>query len=145
MVGIQIETLAAAALSGLVGLVALRMAWKGLFAEQWLPFHRAAAGVEWESLPAGARRVLVFLVRMGGLGFLAPSLLLVGVPVLLLRGTGRSGVLAILGVGVVYSAGLGLLTRRLHRDTGASAPWKASFGAAAALALALFLLVASSG
>jgi hypothetical protein len=47
--------------------------------------------------------------------------------------------LVVLGTGTVYRIGVGLLTRRLHRETGAATPWKGSFAAAGVLALATVL------
>jgi hypothetical protein len=129
------------ALSLLVSLVSLLMAVKGLAAREWLPFHEAAAGVGWQSLAPRVQRLLVFLVRLAGLGFLALFLLLAAVPTYLCWHPDRFLGLASLGVGAVYCIGLGVLAHRLHHETGARTPWKKSFLAAGALALAALLSV----
>jgi hypothetical protein len=138
---VQLARLLPAALALLVGLVSLRMAWKGLSAREWLPFHATAAGAEWRSLTPRLRSVLLFLVRIGGLGFLIQFLLLAAVPASLVWGPDPQFVLLVLGSGSLYCVGLALLNRRLHRETGAVTPWKASLAAAGVLALAALLSV----
>lgn len=136
---VQMLRLVPAALSLLVGLVSLRMAWKGLSAREWLPFHARAAGAEWRSLTPRLRLVLLFLVRIGGLGFLIQFLLLTAAAASLVWSPDPKVVLPVLGVGTTYCIGLALLNRRLHRETGAGTPWKASLAAAGVLALAALL------
>lgn len=138
---VQVLRLVSLALSLLVSLVSLRMAVKGLFAREWLPFHGAAAGVGWDSLAPRVQRLLVFLVRMAGLGFLALFLLLASIPTYLFWHPDRLVGLATLGVGATYCAGLGVLTHRLHHDAGVRTPWRESFLAAGALALAALLSI----
>ncbi len=135
----DLARLSATALAVVVGLVSLRMAAKGLFAREWLRFHEEAAGVEWRSLAPGLRPLLLFMVRMVGLAFLVVFLLLALVPAYLWFHPDRLVGSAILGIGTVFCAGLGLLNRRLHLETGAGTPWKQSFAAAGLLAAATAL------
>jgi len=132
-----------AALSLPVALVSLRMALKGLSTPTWLPFHEAAAGTNWKGLSPNLRSLLLFQVRLVGLGFLVQFLLLVTLPIYLAWRPDRVVGGIALGVGTVYCIGLGVLTRRLHRETGAGTPWKGSLAAAGVLALATVLAALS--
>src|SRR5665647_311232 len=67
---------ASAVLFGLVGVVALTMAWRGLTAKSLLPFHQAAAGRPWAELSPGEKSVATALTRALGLGFLTAGLAL---------------------------------------------------------------------
>jgi hypothetical protein len=118
-----------AALSLPVALVSLRMAVKGLSTSTWLPFHEGAAGTAWEGLV--------------GMGFLAQFLLLTTLPIHLAWRPDPLVETVVVGVGTGDCIGLGVLTRRLHRETGAATPWKGSFAAAGALALATVLAALS--
>lgn len=138
----QLGRLLSAALCFSVSLVSLLMAAKGLSAREWLPFHQASAAADWDSLPPRVQRVLLFLVRATALGFLTVGLLLVGVPVYLVWHPDPVVSLEVIGVGVVYCGALGILTRWLHRETGARTPWRESFGAAGSLLLAAVLTLA---
>ena len=137
----QVARLLPTGISLLVGLVSLRMALKGLSAKAWLPFHQAAAEVDWNSLPLRLRLLLLFMVRMAGLGFLALFLLLATIPVYVARHPDPFVALTNFGIATTYCVGLGILTRWLHRETGACTPWKESFAAAGVLVLASALYV----
>ena len=141
MSSVQLARLLPAALSFPIALVSLRMAWKGLFARTWLPFHSAAAETSWDALSPRLRALLLFQVRMVGLGFLVEFLLLAAVPISLFRRPDLLVTLAVFGIGTTFCIGLGVLTRRLHRETGAATPWKACFTAAGLLALAAVLAI----
>lgn len=137
----QLARLLPPALSILVGVVALRMAVKGLSARAWLPFHEAAAGSDWASLAPRLQKLLLFMVRMGGLGFLVLFLLLATVPVYLAWNPAPFLGLVSFGIGTIYCLGLGILTRWLHRETGAGTPWRESFAAAGVLAVSAVLSI----
>jgi hypothetical protein len=139
---IALARLLPSALAALVGLVSLRMAMKGLGATAWLPFHERAAGIAWGALDERLRRLLLFLVRMGGLAFLVVFLVLALVPLEAAFGSGKHAVLAPLAIGLVFCLGLALLNRALHRATGAATPWRPALVAAALLALAATLAIA---
>jgi hypothetical protein len=139
----EIARLVPPVIAALVSLVSLRMAVKGLGARRWLRFHEAAAGTAWDTLDERLRRLLLFLVRMGGLGFLAVSLLLALVSAEAALGWDRKAEFAPLAIGVVFCSGLGLLNQSLHRATGAVTPFKQSFLAAGALAVAAILSIVS--
>jgi hypothetical protein len=140
---IQLARLLPPAIALLVSLVSLRMAVKGLTATSWLPFHESAAGSGWDALTPRLRSLLRFLVKTVGLGFLVLFLLLAALPAYLAWRPEPFVGFAVLGVGAVYCLGLGVLTWRLHRETGAVTPWKGSFTAGSLLVVAALLAIAT--
>lgn len=129
---------ASAVLFGLVGVVALMMAWRGLTAKSLLPFHQAAAGRPWAELSPGEKSVATALTRALGLGFLTAGLALLtaGVTALAHQSVGTYG---LAGTALVFCVGLGLINRRLTLDTTVGTPWKGSLYAAVAILVALAL------
>lgn len=129
---------ASAVLLGLVGLVALTMARRGLTAKNLLPFHQAAAGRPWSELSPGEQSVATALTRSLGLGFLTTGLGLLVAAVTAL--TGQSvATYALAAIGLVFCAGLAVINRRLQLATSAGTPWKQSLFAVAAIIVALAL------
>jgi hypothetical protein len=129
---------ASAVLLGLVGLVALTMARRGLTAKNLLPFHQAAAGRPWSELSPGEQSVATALTRSLGLGFLAAGLgLLVAAATAL---TGHDvATYALAAIGLVFCAGLAVINRRLQLATSTGTPWKLSLYAVVAIIVALAL------
>jgi len=127
-----------------VGLISLLMARKSLFASTRLPFHEKAAGIPWDSLPAGVRSVYHALLQSNGLGFLVAGILTIGLGALELAD--RATRITILGspLPIIFCAGLARINYRLSRETGVRTPWKGSLYAAAAILIAL-LAIASGG
>jgi len=138
----QLARLLPTGISRLVSLVSLRMALKGLSAKAWRPFHQAAE-VDWNSLPLRLRLLLLFMVRMAGLGFLALFLLLATIPVYVAWHPDPFVGLTIFSIATTHCVGLGIVTRWLHRETGAGTPWKESFAAAGFLVHASVLYVST--
>jgi hypothetical protein len=131
------------ALSILVARVSLRMAWRSLSAREWLPIHEAAAGTSWTSLTPRIHALLLLQVRMGGLGFLALSLLLAALRVHLTWQPDPFVGLSVFGIGATCCVGLGVPTWHLHRETGAVTPRRGSFVAAGKLGLADVVSIAT--
>jgi uncharacterized membrane-anchored protein len=132
---------AAAVVLVLVGLVALTMARNGLTAKRLLPFHQAGTGRTWDDASPGEQSVALALTRALGLGFLAGGLALVtaGVTAVIQADVATY---ALAAMGLVFCAGLGVINRRLTRETSVGTPWKGSLYAALAIvgALALYVL-----
>jgi hypothetical protein len=132
---------AAAVLLVLVGLVALTMARNGLGARRLLLFHQVATGQAWDDASPGEQSVALALTRALGLGFLAAGLALItaGVAAVIQADVATY---ALAAVGLVFCAGLGVINRRLTRETSVGTPWKGSLYAALAIvvAVALYLL-----
>jgi hypothetical protein len=132
---------ASAVLFGLVGVVALMMARRGLTAKSLLPFHQAAAGRPWAELSPGEKSVATALTRALGLGFLAAglSLLISSVTAVAHQDVATY---ALAAIALVFCGGLALINRRLHLDAFVDTPWKQSLYAVAAIvgALALYAI-----
>jgi hypothetical protein len=129
---------ASAVLFGLVGVVALTMAWRGLTAKSLLPFHQAAAGRPWTELSTGHQSVAIALTRSLGLGFLAAGLaLLVASAAAVAHQDVATYSLA--AIALVFCGGLAVINRRLELSTAAGTPWKQSLYAVAAIILAVAL------
>jgi hypothetical protein len=129
---------AAAVLLGLVGLIALSMAWKGLSAGRLLPFHQAGTGRTWDELSPRVRSVASALTRSLGLGFLAAGVSLLTAAVT--AAVGQSvATFTLAAAGLVFCAGLAMINRRLTMDTSVATPWKQSLYAVAVIVTALAL------
>ena len=103
--------------------------------ETWLfhIFSMPSAWTEWDAVTSRLQVLLLFMVRMVWVGFLVLFLLLTALPVYLAWNPDQFAGLFVYGIGATYCVGLGVLTRRLHRETGAATPWKESFVAAGVL------------
>lgn len=131
---------AAAVLLVLVGFVALTMARNGLGATRLLPFHQAATGSSWDDASPGERSVALALTRALGLGFLTAGLAMVAAGATAVAQVDVA-TYALAAIGLVFCAGLGVINRRLTRETAVGTPWKGSLYAALAIVVALALYV----
>jgi hypothetical protein len=138
---IEILKLATSALYVGVGAISLVMAGKTLFSGSYLPFHKEAAGMTWEEVPAGLQRVILALMRISGLGFLCTGLLLVLLPVLIFTNAAPGVVYIIVPTAFVFCSGLFIINYNLFRRTGAQTPWKGALAAMAIIIVALVLTV----
>jgi len=129
---------ASAVLFGLVGVVALTMAWRGLTAKRLLPFHQAATGRPWAELSPGEKSVATALTRALGLGFLTAGLALLTAGVTALAHQDVA-TYALAAIALVFCSGLAVINRRLQRDTSIGTPWKGSLYAAVAIVVAVGL------
>jgi len=129
---------ASAVLFGLVGVVALTMAWRGLTARSLLPFHQAAAGRPWAELSTGEQSVATALTRSLGLGFLTAGLALLVACVTAMAHQGVA-TYSLAAIALVFCSGLAVINRRLQRDTSIGTPWKGSLYAAVAIIVAVGL------
>lgn len=129
---------ASAVLFGVMGVVALTMAWRGLTAQSLLPFHQAATGRPWTELAPGEQSVATALTRSLGLGFLAAGLALLVASV---TDVAHQDVAtySLAAIALVFCAGLALINRRVQLATSVGTPWKGSLYAAVAIAVALAL------
>jgi hypothetical protein len=130
--------LASAVLFGLVGVVALMMARRGLTATSLLPFHQAAAGRPWAELSTGQQFVATALTRSLGLGFLTAGLALL---VACVTAVAHQDVAtySLAAIALVFCGGLAVINRRLQLATDAGTPWKQSLYAVAAIIVAAAL------
>ena len=129
---------ASAVLLGVVGVVALMMAWRGVTAKSLLPFHQAATSRPWTELSTGQQSVAAALTRSLGVGFLAAgcALLVACVAAVAHQDVATYSLAAI---ALVFCAGLALINRRLQLETSSGTPWKGSLYAAVAIMVAVVL------
>jgi hypothetical protein len=130
--------LASAVLFGLVGVVALMMAWRGLTAKNLLPFHQAATGRPWVEFSPAEHSVATALTRSLGLGFLAAGLALLVACVTDLAHQ-NVATYSLAAIALVFCTGLAVINRRLQLATSAGTPWKQSLYAVVAIIVALAL------
>ena len=116
-----------------VGLISIVMAGKTLFAKQFLPFHASAAGKNWHDLDNGLKILILFLLRLVGMGFLTMGLLLLVCPVINYFMPNPFYDYFVPAVALVFCVGLLVNSYGLHKRTGADTPWKGSLFAVAAL------------
>src|SRR5450759_1584386 len=107
---------ASAVLFGLVGVVALTMAWRGLTAKRLLPFHQAATGRPWAELSPGEKSVATALTRALGLGFLTAGLALLTAGVTALAHQDVA-TYALAASALTFCSGLAVISRRLQLAT----------------------------
>ena len=129
---------ASAVLFGVMGVVALTMAWRGLTAQSLLPFHQAATGRPWTELAPGEQSVATALTRSLGLGFLAAGLALLVACVTDLAHQ-NVATYSLAAIALVFCTGLAVINRRLQLATSAGTPWKQSLYAVVAIIVALAL------
>lgn len=114
------------ALYFLVGLISLVMAFKSIFSNKYLPFHEQAAGKSWNQIDNRLKLVIMFLLRLGGLGFLIIALLLLVFPVVTFFIPNKFSQYFVPAVALIYCTGLFVNNYLLYRNTKADTPWKGS-------------------
>ena len=65
----------------LIGIICFVMAYKCIFAKEFLPFHQEAAGISWKEIDNTIQKVIITILRISGLGFLILFLLLTSFPI----------------------------------------------------------------
>jgi hypothetical protein len=135
---IQMETaikIIPQALYFFVGLVSLIMALKNLSAVKYLPFHEQASGRKWEDIDGNLRIVILFLLRITGLGFLMMGILLIAYAITAFFIKDDFLKYAIPLCALVFTSGLFLFSYKLYKKTNADTPWKKS------LVIIFFLII----
>lgn len=111
----------------LVGLISLSMALKCFFARQYLPFHEQAAGTPWQKIDDRLQVVILSFLRLGGLGFLVVSILLLVCSIVnCFVAPDTFYKYLIPGIALLFCTGLFINNYLLYRKTKADAPWKES-------------------
>ena len=114
-----------------VGLISLLMAFKNLSAKRFLPFQEKAASKRWDEIESPLKFVILFLMRLTGLGFLIVAILLIVCPVVSYFYPDRFYEFAIPGIAFIYCTGLFVINYRIYWKTQAETPWKGSLYAMA--------------
>ena len=110
----------------LVGIISLVMAFKSLFSTKYLPFHEKAAGKQWSEIEEPLKFVILSFLRLGGLGFLIISILLIGYPILNYFIPSIFYKYFIPAIALIFCTGLFLNNYSLYKNTKANTPWKGS-------------------
>jgi hypothetical protein len=109
-----------------VGLICLVMAFKCLFCSKFLPFHEKAAGKRWDELENPLKLVILSFLRLGGLGFLIISILLIVCPIVNYFIPNIFYKYAVPGMALIFCTGLFINNYYLYKNTKADTPWKGS-------------------
>ncbi len=133
-----------AALYILTGTVSMVMAVKSLLADKYLPFHEQAAGKHWNEIDPSLKPVILSLLRLGGLGFLVVSILLIVCTVVNYYVQNVFYRYAVPSIALIYCSGLAINNYMLYKSTKAGAPWKGSLYGALALTAGIALSIFSN-
>jgi hypothetical protein len=122
-----------------VAAVSFVMAFKGLSAFRFLPFHTNASGITWESLDPRLQMVFLSIIRINGFAFLVVGAQLV-IGIVSTFWLDNSFVpFASSSMAFVFCVGLGWSNYRLEHGTGSRTPWRGSVIAAVAVGISLIL------
>ena len=127
------------AIYGIVGCIALNMAFKNLVSKKWIGFYEKAVTTSWDSLENPLKYVILALMRVSGLGFLMVSILLIVFPIVnhFINDTFLRVIIP--AISFVFCLGLFLVNYLLHKQTNSRTPWKASLIAMTAIIIGLIL------
>ncbi len=128
-------------LYALVGIISLIMAIKSLYSTKFLPFHEKAANKQWEEIDNQLRRVILALLRLGGLGFLNVSILLMVFPIINHFYPNNFYKYSIPFVALIFCTGLFLINYSLFKKTKAPTPWKGSLYAMLAIIVGIIITI----
>ena len=137
----EILKIAPIALYMIVGVISMVMAFKSLLADKYLTFHEKAAGKTWNEIEGPLKHVILSLLKLGGLGFLIISILLIVCPVVNYFIPCIFDKYAVPSIALVYCAGLFVNNFLLYRSTKADTPWKGSLYAVFIIAAGIVISV----
>jgi sensor histidine kinase YesM len=109
-----------------IGIISFMMALKSVFSKKYLPFHEAAAGKPWNEIDQPLQFVILSILRLGGLGFLVMSILLIGCSLAGIFTPNIFSAFIIPVIALIYCTGLFANNYYLYKKTRADAPWKGS-------------------
>lgn len=109
-----------------IGIISFMMALKSVFSKKYLPFHEKAAGKPWNEIDRPLQIVILSILRLGGLGFLMMSILMVVCPLVDIFAPSIFYKYFIPILAFIYCTGLFANNYYLYKKTKADAPWKGS-------------------
>ncbi len=130
--------LAAAVSYAVAAVIALGFGTVYLTRDEFMPYHRAAAGVPWHAIEPRMRALLLALMRLGGAGLAATGVALFALLLPFREGQVWAG-WALPLVGLTSALPTFLVTLVVRRRTGASTPVAASGGAVALIVVGFLL------
>jgi hypothetical protein len=110
----------------LIGIICFVMAYKCMFAKEFLPFHQEAAGKSWNEIDKTIQKVIITILRISGLGFLIMFLLLTSLSIVNFFKDDPFIKMMIPIISIVFCTGLFIFNFLLFKDTNAKTPWKGS-------------------
>lgn len=110
----------------IVGLISLVMTFKCFYSNKYLPFHEQAAATPWNEIDDQLKLVILFLLRLGGLGFLVIAILLLVFPAVTYFVGNKFYQYSIPVIALIYCTGLFVNNYLLYKKTKADTPWKGS-------------------
>ena len=110
----------------LIGIICFVMAYKCIFAKEFLPFHQEAAGISWKEIDNTIQKVIITILRISGLGFLILFLLLTSFPIVNFFKNDPFIKLMVPVISIVFCTGLFIFNFLLYKDTNAKTPWRGS-------------------
>lgn len=110
----------------IVGIICLVMAGKCFFSNKFLPFHEKAAAKPWNEIEDPLKLVILSFLRLGGLGFLIISILLMVCPMVNYFMQNIFYKYSIPVIALIYCIGLFVNNYVLYKKTKAATPWKGS-------------------
>jgi hypothetical protein len=102
------------------------MAIKSIFAKSYLPFHENAAKKPWNEVEWSLKAVILSLLRLGGLGFLTISILLIVCTGINYFNQNNIYKYVIPFIALVFCTGLFFNNYLLYKSTKSKTPWKGS-------------------
>ncbi len=93
-------------------------------ASQFMPYHREAVGMAWESVPTNFKVLLLGLINLVGVTLLCLACLLAATLWLAFRRGAYWADWAISGTLLLFTAGGSWITHRVAAQTGAHTPWR---------------------
>ncbi len=140
----EILNLVPIALYSVVGFISFTMAVKNLSAKEYLGFHKDVTKKSWSDVDQSMQYVIIFLMRLTGLGFLMTAILLTVFPIVNLFAPSFIGMYLTPMVALVFCFGLFISNYSLTKKADVNTPWHASLVASGLILAGLLISVASN-
>jgi hypothetical protein len=127
-----------------VGLISFKMAVNNLFAKEYLGFHKNATKKSWAEVDQSMQYVIIFLMRLTGLGFFMTAILLIVFPIVNLFAPSFVGTFLTPLVALVFCFGLFVSNYSLYKKSSANTPWHASLIASGLILTGVIVSIASN-
>jgi hypothetical protein len=127
----------------IVGIICLVMSFKSFSSDKFLSFHEKAAGKTWNEIEDPLKFVILSLLRLGGLGFLIVSVLLMVCSIANYFIPNVFYKYSIPIIALIYSIGLFINNYLLYKNTKANTPWKGSLYASFVIIIGIIISIFS--
>ncbi len=127
-----------------VGMISFKMAINNLFAKEYLGFHKDVTKKNWEQVDQSMQYVIIFLMRLTGLGFLMMAILLTVFPIVNFISPSFVGTYLTPLVALVFCFGLFVSNYSLYKKAAANTPWHASLVASGLILTGVIISIANN-